>query len=134
MRRAGALALAAVALAGCGAPPPDLFEVQRTGVGPNARLTMVVSDGGQVTCNGTKHELPPQQLLTARDLTRRLSKQAQLNLDLPAGPGSVLRYKVRMEAGTLVFADTSRDLPRPLQQLAAFTKDVSEDVCGLQRR
>ena len=133
MRPAALLGLVLV-LGGCGSPPADLFEVQRSGADRNANLTMVVSDGGQVTCNGTKHELPPQQLLTARDLTRRLSKQAQLNLDLPAGPGSVLRYKVRMEAGTLVFADTSRDLPRPLQQLAAFTKDVSEDVCGLQRR
>jgi hypothetical protein len=133
MRPAALVGLALV-LGGCGSPPADLFEVQRSGADRNANLTMVVSDGGQVTCNGTKHELPPQQLLTARDLTRRLSKQAQLNLDLPAGPGSVLRYKVRMEAGTLVFADTSRDLPRPLQQLAAFTKDVSEDVCGLQRR
>jgi hypothetical protein len=133
VRRAGALALAAVALAGCGAPPPDLFEVQRTGVGPNARLTMVVSDGGNVTCNGRAHPLPPKQLLDARALTRDLGKQAQLDLDLPPAPGSILAYRVRMEAGSIAFADNSRHLPAALARLEAFTKDVSENVCGIQR-
>ena len=98
MRRAGLVALALV-VAGCGSPPADLFEVQRSGADRNANLTMVVSDGGHVTCNGRQHPLPPQQLLTARELTRQVAKQAQLNLDLPAGPGRVLSYKVRMEAG-----------------------------------
>jgi hypothetical protein len=38
-----------------------------------------------------------------------------------------------MEAGTVAFADTSRNNPRSFLALAAFTKDVTEDVCGLER-
>ena len=31
------------------------------------------------------------------------------------------------------FADTSKDNPPSFLALAAFTKDVTEDVCGLER-
>ncbi len=33
----------------------------------------------------------------------------------------------------MAFADTSRGIPRSFLALAAFTKDVTEDVCGLVR-
>ena len=55
MRRALAALLATAALAGCGAPSADLFEVRRTGPDRPANLTMVVNDGGTVTCNGAEH-------------------------------------------------------------------------------
>jgi len=45
----------------------------------------------------------------------------------------VLSYKVRMQAGTLAFSDTSRPLPAAFAQLELFTKDVSENICGLRR-
>ncbi len=38
-----------------------------------------------------------------------------------------------MEAGTVSFADTSRGNPKSFLALAAFTKAVTEDVCGLER-
>ncbi len=130
----GALAaVLALALAGCGSPAADLFVVQRSGDDPKANLRLLVSDDGTVTCNGKRHPLTGDQLLEARELTRSLSPQAELNLALPAGPNSVLAYKVRMEAGTLAFADTSRPLPRSLTELTVFTKDVSENVCGIDR-
>ena len=133
MRRA-VLVVAALLLAGCGSPPPDLFVVTRSGPDPAANLTMVVSDGGSVTCNGKQHALDAKRLLQARQLTRDLSKQAQLGLELPPGPNSNLTYKVRMEAGTVGFSDTSRGNPLAFFQLAAFTKDVSERVCGIVRQ
>jgi hypothetical protein len=132
MRRALLIA-AAVALTGCGERSPDLFLVKRSGQGRNANLTMVVNDGGSVTCNGRSHELPSHELLTARALTRDMGKSAKLALDLPARPGSVLSYRVRMQAGSIAFSDTSRPLPLPLIRLEQFTKDVSEGVCGLSR-
>ena len=52
MRRLAGALLAAVALAGCGSPPPDLFEVERTGADRNANVDVVVNDGGSVRCNG----------------------------------------------------------------------------------
>jgi hypothetical protein len=129
------LALLALALlaAGCGAPAADLFVVHRSGADRNANLTMLVSDDGTVTCNGRKHEVPGDTLLKARELARDLAKQAELNLALPPGRHPVLSYRVRLQAGTVSFADTSRPLPRSFTELTVFTKDVSEDVCGLRR-
>jgi hypothetical protein len=132
--RRAVLALAALAVSGCGSPAADLFVVTRSGPDPAANLTMVVSDGGSVTCNGKEHALDADRLLRARQLARDLSKQAELGLELPPGPNANLSYKVRLEAGTVAFSDTSRGNPRSFFQLAAFTKDVTERVCGIVRR
>jgi len=131
--RALAVLLAAVALGGCGTASPDLFEVRRSGPDRPANLTLVVSDGGHVTCNGHEHALDPDRLLRARELERALSQQAEVGLELPRGPRADLSYRVRMEAGTVAFSDTSRGSPQSFYQLAAFTKDVSERVCGIVR-
>ena len=133
MRRACAALAAAGALAGCGTPSPDVFEVQRSGEDRNANLTMVVSDGGAVTCNGERHALDAERLLRAREVARALEPQAALNLELPRGPGSQLSYRVRLEAGTVAFSDTSPRNPSSFHQVAAFTKDVAERVCGIAR-
>ena len=135
MRRALLAVLPALVLAGCGSPAGDLFVVKRSGADRNANLTLLVSDDGTITCNGGKRRpIPNDRLLDARELTRALSEQAVLHLVLPARPGSVLSYRVRMQAGTVAFSDTSRPLPRAFTELELFTKDVSEDVCGLRRR
>jgi hypothetical protein len=128
-----ALGLVALIAAGCGSPSADLFLVNRSGSDRNANLTLLVSDDGTVTCNGKKHEIPNDKLLDARKLTRALSPQAQLHLVLPPRPGAVLSYKVRMEAGTVTFSDTSRPLPTEFAELELFTKRISEEVCGLRR-
>lgn len=136
MRRAAAIAVLAVlasAAAGCGTPSPDLFEVRRSGSDPNANVTVVISDGGSVTCNGRGHPLGADRLLRAREIARDIAPQAELNLELPAGPGSDLSYRVRTEAGRVAFSDTSAGNPRSFLALAAFTKDVTERVCGLER-
>jgi len=131
-RVAGLLALAVLA-AGCGTPPPDLFEVKRSGEDRNANVDLVVNDGGSATCNGKEHPLEADLLLRARQLLRDISPQAELHLELPPGPRSQLRYSARMEAGTVSFSDTSKGNPKSFLELAAFTKDVTEDVCGLER-
>jgi hypothetical protein len=131
VRRLALLGL--LGLAGCGSPPADLFVVNRSGSDRNANLTMLVSDDGTVACNGKEHPISNQQLLDARALTRDLSKQAELHVALPPGPNSVLSYKVRMQAGTIAFSDTSKPLPTAFTRLTVFTKDISEDICGLSR-
>jgi hypothetical protein len=133
VRRLALVLALAVAAAGCGTPPPDLFEVKRTGEGRNADVDVVVNDGGSVSCNGKEHPLDDDLLLRARQIVRDLQPQAELHLELPPGPRSQLRYRARMEAGTVAFADTSPGNPKPFLALAAFTKDVTEDVCGLER-
>jgi hypothetical protein len=133
LRRALAALLATAALAGCGAPSADLFEVRRSGPDRPANVTMVVSDGGTVTCNGTKHPLGAKSLLRARELARELAKQAELGIELPPGPGANLSYRVRMQEGTVSFSDTSKGNPPVFFAIAAFTKDVTERVCGIVR-
>jgi hypothetical protein len=132
-RRLAAGLLAAGLLAGCGTASPDLFEVRRSGADRAANLTMVVSDGGSVTCNGKRHPLGSDRLLRARELVRELERPAQLSLDLPPGPRANLSYRVRLQAGEVAFSDTSRRAPRSLLRLAAYTKDVAERVCGIVR-
>ena len=133
MRRALAAAALLLALASCGSRPPDLFVVQRSGADRNANVELLVSDGGSVTCNGKEHPLDADRLLTARRLQRDLSPQAELSIQLPPGPGTELSYRVRMESGTIAFSDRSRGIPQTFQRLAAFTKDVTERVCGIER-
>ena len=128
-----ALVVAAVLLAGCGTPPPDLFSVERSGSDPNANVDVVVSDGGSVTCDGKEHSLDADRLLTARQLVRDLSPQAELGIELPRGAGTELSYRVSMEAGSIAFSDRSPGVPRTFLRLAAFTKDVTERVCGIER-
>src|SRR3954447_19933799 len=128
-----ALALLAVGIAACGSAPPDLFEVIRSGPDRNANVTMVVNDGGQVSCNRKQHELDAKDLLRARALLRALEPQAELNLSLPRGPRSELSYRVRMEAGEVRVSDTSPCNPASFFRLAALTKDVTERICGLER-
>ncbi|HEX8105124.1 MAG TPA: hypothetical protein VF533_21070 [Solirubrobacteraceae bacterium] len=134
MRRA--LAAAALLLAGCGAPSGDLFAVERSGEGAGAKLSLVVSDGGSVRCNGRKAvALPARRLLEARELARSLEKQAALGLELPAGPRekTTFRYRAELADGTITWADSSRGVPPTFTRLAAFTRTVSRQVCNLAR-
>jgi hypothetical protein len=132
-RTAGLLLVAAALVSGCGAPSADLFDVQRTGRDRNANVRLVVSDGGTVSCNGKQKGLDSERLLTARALARDLDKQAALDLELPPGKGALLRYEVRTPDGTVAFSDTSRGRPRTFDRLVAFTADVAERVCGIER-
>ncbi len=134
MRRAvGVAALAAALAAGCGTPSPDLFEVRRSGPDRNANVTVVVNDGGSVSCDGQRHTLDADRLLRAREVERDLEPQAELRLELPPGPRADLSYRVRMDGGTVAFSDTSRGNPQSFLALAAFISDVTERVCGLER-
>jgi hypothetical protein len=126
-------AVAVLLLSGCGTASPDLFEVRRSGEDRAANLTLVVNDGGEVTCNGEDHPLDADRLLQARELSRELEQPSELGIELPPGPGAVLSYRVRSEAGTVSFSDTSPGNPRAFLRVAAFTKDVAERVCGIVR-
>lgn len=134
MKAGAATAGLVILLAGCGSPSPDLFDVERSGRDKNANVRMVVSDGGDVRCNGA----PPvpigaKRLLDARQLSRDLSPQAALAIELPPEKNSTLRYRVRLQSGTLAFSDTSRGRPKTFDRVVAFTADVVENVCKLER-
>ena len=137
---AAAALSAALAITGCGAPSADLFVVERTGAAPGARLTLVVDDGGFVRCNGGERlQITSEQLIDAREIERALSGDeeqpgpATKDLTLPPRPGSVLRYDVRTEAGSVSFADNSAGQPADVPRLVQLTRVLAKQVCGLPR-
>ena len=131
---AAGLAVLTLGPAGCGYAQPDLFEVQRSGADRNANVNLVVNDGGTVSCNrGTPIALPGPQLLTARDLARRLEQEATLSIDLPPAHNSILRYKVVTPSGSVAFSDTSAGKPHSFDRLVQFSQDVIEGVCKIRR-
>ncbi len=140
MRRA--LLAVALLLAGCagGTPSADLFVVKRAGSIPGARLTLLVSDGGFVRCNGgPQKEITSKQLIRARamlhDLEGDQDEDGPIDKDLRLAPrpGSTLRYAVRAEDGTVAFADNSARQPQVFYELAQLTREIAKGVCGLPR-
>jgi hypothetical protein len=137
-RRAGVrltVTFATVALlAGCGAKAPDLLIVTRTGMVPGARLTLLVSDGGFVHCNGGPAlTLSDPLLLEARYITSHLHDNAQKGLALPPGPQSVLHYALRDEDGHVSFSDDSPGQPPETYRLALLVREIAREVCHLPR-
>ncbi len=126
--------LLALVVSGCGAATPDVFLLTRSGSIPGARLTLLVNDGGTVRCNGGKpRSLSNRQLLDARGIADDLAEQAQRDLSLPAPRGSVLRYRLRMEEGTVTFSDEDAVRRPELAPVIVFARSVAQDVCGLAR-
>ena len=126
--------LLALSAGGCGAAYPDLLVLHRSGSLPGARLTLLVNDGGTVRCNGGRAlQLPPRRLLDARGIVTDLAEEAHDDLTLPAPGGSLLRFRVRMEEGTVTFSDVDAVRRPELGAVVAFARNVAQDVCGLAR-
>jgi hypothetical protein len=124
----------AVLLTACGAATPDVFLLTRSGSIPGARLTLLVNDGGTVRCNGgAPRQLPGRRLLDARRIAEDLAEQAHDDLTLPAPRGSVLRYRLRTEEGTVTFSDEDAVRRPELAPVIVFARAVAQDVCGLPR-
>jgi hypothetical protein len=119
--------------AGCGTPSADLFVVDRSGDLPDAKLHLLVDDGGGVQCDGDERSITSKQLLRARELARDMAPLLQEGLSLPAGPNALLRFKVTGEDGTLEFSDTAAVRRPVLARLVAFTREVAMQSCGKQR-
>ena len=132
MRAVAAVLAAAAVLTGCGlnVASPDLFQVIRTGQGRT--LSLVVNDGGTITCNGGKPEpLPDALLLQARDLSTNLNDDAKAKLRFPAGVGSVFSYTVKVQNGTFTFPDTAAGSRKELSRLELFVVQAAADPCGI---
>ena len=124
---------AVLALCGCGGVrSADLFLVQRSGQGPSAKLTMLVTEEGGISCNGGRElRLADPQIVQARAIQEDLHDPASQHLSLPPGPGSVLSYNVRDVDGSVRFSDNSRGQPAVLRRLAAFVLQTAQQVCHL---
>jgi hypothetical protein len=135
VRTAAAIATAAaLLLAGCGSEAHDLFLVTRSGDVPGARLTMRITDDGRASCNHKPLvEITSAQLISARDVSRKLEDPSKAQLRLAPGPQPVLSYRVRTEEGGVAWSDDSTRQPAVLFELAKLTRDVAKGPCKLAR-
>ena len=129
-RRARALALGGLRHA---VARPVRGQAQRA-TDRNANVDVVVNDGGSVTCNGKE---PPARRRPACCAPARScatsSRRPSCTSSCRPARAAQLRYRARMEAGDGRRSRTPRAATRqPFLALAAFTKDVTEDVCGLR--
>jgi hypothetical protein len=126
--------LAVVVLSGCGldVQAPDLFHVTRSGAG-GQRLTLLVNDGGTISCNGSKPKsLSDPQLLQARDLSTSLNDDVKAKLRFPVNNRSVFSYTVKVQNGTFTFPDTAASSRKELSQLELFVLQAAAKPCGLR--
>ena len=132
MRWIALLATGALVVAGCGfdVQLQDLFLLTRTGQG--TKLTLLVNDDGSVSCDGGKSKmLSSSMLITARNLADSLGGDASHNLDLPPRPGTVYRYTIKLEQGTIRFSDRDTAHFPNLAQAELFTVEAAQQVCRL---
>ena len=126
-----AVAAACLGLGGCGlnVQSPDLFKVTRSGTGGRS-LTLLVNDGGTISCDGGKAKpLPDPQLLKARDLANSLNQD--VNLRFPRSAQSVFTYTVQVQKGTFSFPDTAASARKELAQLELFVVQAAASPCGI---
>lgn len=120
------------ALAACGlnVASADLFVITRTGQGQT--LTLLVNDSGTIRCNGGKAKpISDATLIQARDLSDNLASAAGAKLTIPAAPGQVYYYRVRLSAGTVAFPDRAAGRRKVLGQTELFAAQAAQDDCGL---
>ena len=125
--------LIGVFIAGCGfdVHEPDLFLVTRTGA-HGQKLSLLVNDGGTISCNGGKPKsLPDPLLLQARDLASRLNTDVSDKLRFPPSARSVYSYAVKVQNGTLFFPDTAALSRKELSDLELFVVQAAANPCGL---
>jgi hypothetical protein len=122
----------ATVLAGCGlnVKSADLFLLQRTGQA--GRLSMLVNDGGTISCNAGKAKpLADPLLIQARTVASDLAKDAQASLRIPAPADSVARFTIKLQDGTIQFPDTAAASHHELAEAEQFAVQAAQQACGL---
>jgi hypothetical protein len=131
LRVAPVVLIATCAVGGCGLQvrSPDLLQINRTGQGKS--LNLLINDQGTIRCDGgAKKPLNDSLLLKARELDRLLSPDAKSKLSLPAAPGTVFSYGVRLQSGTIAFGDRAAAGRPELAQLQLFVVRAAREACG----
>ncbi len=124
-----AVALSVVAC-GLNVRSADVLLLTRTGQGTT--LTLLIGDGGTIACDGhSPKPLTDSLLIRARDLAVNLAGDATQNLHLPAGPGTVFTYRVKLQTGTVVFSDHDTAHHPLLAQTEIFAAETAQQACNL---
>jgi hypothetical protein len=123
---------AALCLGGCGfnVRSADVLLLTRTGQG--STLTLLINDGGTISCDGRAAKpLDDSLLIRARDLAVNLSADATENMRLPAGPGTIFTYRIKLQPGTVVFSDHDTARHPILAQAEVFAAQAAQQACNL---
>jgi hypothetical protein len=127
MRRAACVAIAALALAGCGGSPGNTIQISMSGVGP--AQSVLVTENGQGSCNnGPLKQLASNYVLNARDLAGKLKKLASSAASFPSPGGRT--FKARTLDGTVTWGETYKPLPQPLPQVELLGLQLSQTLCA----
>jgi hypothetical protein len=126
-----AAAVVATAVAGCfDVQSPDLFLITRTGQG--GKLTLLINDSGTIRCNGGKaRPISDARLIAARDLSDNLADDATAKLTIPAQPGDVDYFRIKLQPGTVAFPDRAAQNHNVLAQAELFASETATQACGL---
>jgi hypothetical protein len=122
----------ALCLGACGfdVRSADVLLLTRTGQG--STLTLLVNDSGTISCDGRAAKpLDDSLLIRARDLAVNLAGDATDKLHLPAGPGTIFTYRIKLQAGTVVFSDHDTARHPILAQAEVFAAQTAQQACNL---
>ena len=124
--------LVSASLAGCGLSvrSPDVFLIKRTG--QNAKLTLLVNNGGFASCNGGKQKvISSSQLISARDLSDNLTNDATENLSIKPTSGTIYDYVIQMQEGTIRFPDVAGRSHKYLAQAELYFVQAMQAICHI---
>lgn len=123
---------AALSVVACGLKvrSADVLLLTRTGQGTT--LTLLIGDGGTISCDAhSPKPLTDSLLIRARDLAVNLTGDATRNLRLPAGPGTIFTYRVKLQTGTVIFSDHDTAHHPLLAQTEVFAAETAQQACNL---
>jgi hypothetical protein len=127
-----ALAVAALALGGCGGDSGDLMAIEVSGgvAGQPGGLEMVVANDGRGSCNGGPEELLPSDLvIDAREAERELGDLAAEGAAYGPSGNDQREYKVRIKAGTVRWAEGEPGLPKVLPETQLLALRLDRVLC-----
>jgi hypothetical protein len=130
MRRGAlVLAAAAAALAGCGGEAGELITITTSGGGgPSYRV--VVTGDGRGSCNGgAERVLPSQHVLDAREVERKLRKEAKARANFSDGPPGARRYVAFIKAGVVTWVEGAKGAPPEVAKAILLTQNLKRDTC-----
>ena len=131
MRRIAPVLLAGLLAAGCGGEAGDLMAIEVTGgKARGGDLDIVIASDGRATCNGGEEEsIPSDVVIDARELERELGDLADEGATFGSGRDDQREYVVRIDNGTVRWAEGAPDLPPELPQTQLLALRLDRLVC-----
>lgn len=128
---AGAVALAAVALAGCGGSPGDLMALRVSGGPAHLDQALVVTADGRISCNrGPERDMSNPDLLDARSIVREAKPlTTRAARYAPSRPGG-RSFTLRDQDGSVAWDETSAGVPPVLPRAELFGLRLGPAACG----